>query len=328
MLHRYRRLRTTSSMIQLVSETDLLPKHLIQPIFITDNKNDIEANYADMRGFITLDIDQIADRAKYIRTLGILAIALFPKVASNLKDEFGKEATNPGNIICQAIRLIKSCVPDILIMSDVALDPYTTHGHDGILNKDMNVDNDRTVEILLEQSLTLANAGSDIIAPSDMMDGRIRAIREGLESNGFVNTCILSYSAKCASAFYSPFRTLVGSSKEKRSTLDKSGYHMDIRNRIEAQKEILLDVEEGADMIMIKPALLCLDMIREARNALNVPVFAYHVSGEYAMLKRAINDGILDNDKALYETLISIKRSGANAILTYAAEEMAELIHK
>jgi porphobilinogen synthase len=276
-----------------------------------------------MPGVDRLSIDLAVDAAKEAAALGIPAIALFPQTDPRLKSEDGREALNPDNLVCRAVRAIKAAVPEIGVLCDVALDPYTTHGHDGVLI-DGYVANDETVEILVRQALEEARAGCDIVAPSDMMDGRIGAIRKALEDGGFKNTMIMAYAAKYASAFYGPFRDAVGSAKAL--TGDKRAYQMDPANSDEALREVALDIAEGADMVMVKPGMPYLDIVRRVKDAFGVPTFAYQVSGEYSMLTAAANQGFLDGERAMLESLIAFKRAGASGVLTYFAREAARLL--
>ena len=276
-----------------------------------------------MPGVFRQSIDQVVITAMEAEKRGIKAIALFPSIDPSLKSESADEAYNLDNLICRTVRSLKNAGLSIGIICDVALDPYTTHGHDGILI-DGDVDNDQTVEALSNQALVLAKAGVDIVAPSDMMDGRIMAIREDLDENDFINVNILAYAAKYNSSFYGPFRDAVGSNKK--NYLSKATYQMDVRNRSEAMREIEHDIEEGADMVMVKPGMLFLDIINEASQRFDIHVLAYQVSGEYAMLKIASENGALDWEKIMIESLICLKRAGTSAILTYAALEAAELL--
>jgi porphobilinogen synthase len=270
-----------------------------------------------------LSIDLAVEAAKDAAALGIPVIALFPNTDPKLKTDDGREATNADNLVCRAVRAIKKAVPEIGVLCDVALDPYTSHGHDGVL-VDGYVANDESVEILVEQALVQAKAGCDIIAPSDMMDGRIGAIRAALEKNGFTNTMIMAYAAKYASAFYGPFRDAVGSAKAL--TGDKRNYQMDSANGDEALREVALDIAEGADMVMVKPGMPYLDIVRRVKDAFGVPTFAYQVSGEYSMLVAASERGFLDHDRVMLESLIAFKRAGASGILTYFARDAARLL--
>ena len=311
---RMRRNRQNQWIRDLVAETFIAPRDLILPLFVIEGKNKEEkiVNLPDVSRF---SIDRIVKKAKEAKALGIPAIMLFPATDAKLKDAKGSEALNEKNLICRAISAIKSAVPEIGVIADVALDPYTTHGHDGVINKNGYVLNDETIAILCEQALIQARAGADIIAPSDMMDGRVGVIRDYLDDNGFIDIGIMSYAAKYASSFYGPFRNAVGSNKNLKS--DKKNYQMDFRNSNEAMREISLDVEEGADMVIIKPAMAYLDIIARAKNEFKLPLISYHVSGEYAMLKLAAEKNILDFDAAYFESLIAMKRAGSSAIITY-----------
>lgn len=305
---------------ELVAETRLHPSDLIWPAFIQDGKN-TTTPISSLPGVSRLTIDKLVVKAKEAKSLGIPAIALFPATDKKLKTPNGKEALNKNNLVCRAIREIKNTVPDIGVIADVALDPYTSHGQDGIVENGV-VENDATVDMLCKQAIVQAKAGCDIVAPSDMMDGRIGAIRSALEKEGFHNTLILSYAAKYASAFYGPFRDAVGSAGALKG--DKKNYQMDPRNSDEAMREIALDIEEGADMVMVKPGLPYLDIIRRAATEFQVPVFAYQVSGEYAMVKAAAANGWLDGEAVMLESLTALKRAGARAIFTYAALDIAK----
>ncbi len=319
---RMRRLRQSDWSRRLVSENQLAVSDLIWPIFIIEGTNTRE-EISSMPGVARLSIDLAVAAAQSAFETGIPVIALFPNTPVEKRTEDGREALNPENLVCRAVRAIKAQVPDIGILCDVALDPYTNHGHDGLLIGDTIV-NDETVEILVKQSLVQVEAGCDIIAPSDMMDGRIGAIRAGLESAHHTNTLIMAYSAKYASAFYGPFRDAVGSGGLLKG--DKRSYQMDPANSSEALREIKLDLEEGADMVMVKPGMPYLDIISLCRNTFDVPTFAYQVSGEYAMLSAAFEKNYLNREKAIVESLMSFKRAGANGILTYFAMEAAEII--
>jgi porphobilinogen synthase len=297
---RLRRLRSSSNILDLVSENRLSSDDLIQPVFIKENMKGTEA-IESMPGILRHGLNSIAKEVENIVSSGIKTIALFPVIESSKKDASGTEASNKNNLICESIRLIKESFPEVIIIADVALDPYTDHGHDGIIKKDY-VDNDLTLEILKSQSLVLAEAGADIIAPSDMMDGRIGAIRDALEVSDYKNTILLSYAAKYNSKFYGPFRD-------------------------EALHEVAMDINEGADIVMVKPGMPYLDIVSLIKNTFKIPTFAYQVSGEYSMLKLAIAKGWLDNEVML-ESLISFKRAGADAILTYSAKEISMEIKK
>ena len=322
---RLRRNRQTSWCRNLVSETDLNVNDLILPLFITEGKKIIE-DINSLPSVKRYSVDSLLKKIEEIIELKIPAIALFPYIEKKLKTFDGKEAVNKNNLVCKAIREIKKNFPNLGIICDVALDPYTSHGHDGILKKNYIL-NDETIEILSEQAIIQADAGADIIAPSDMMDGRIGVIRDRLDNNGFNNTIILSYAAKFASNFYGPFRNAVGSSKSLGKT-DKRTYQMTFNNSEEAIREVAMDINEGADMVMIKPALPYLDIISKVKRKFNIPVFAYQVSGEFSLLKLGGKQKILDYEKSLYETLIAIKRSGASAIFTYGAIDIAKILKK
>lgn len=318
---RLRRNRSSAWIRDLVAENNLHASDLILPLFITDGDN-LKTKIESMDGIFRYSIDLLVEEVKLARDLGIKAIALFPATPAHLKNLDGSESFNPDNLISKATRAIKAQVQDIGIICDVALDPYTSHGHDGIIVGDQ-IDNDVTIEVLIKQALNQAQAGADIIAPSDMMDGRIGKIRQALDINGFKHVLILAYSAKYASAFYGPFRDAVCSNTNF-ANKSKESYQMDYRNKNEAILEIAMDVNEGADIIMVKPALPYLDIIADARTNFKHPIFAYQVSGEYAMIKSAGLAGIIDYKKTMLESLTSIKRAGSNAILTYAAIEVAK----
>jgi porphobilinogen synthase len=319
---RMRRNRRAGWSRRLVRETSLTVDDLIWPIFVSDGSN-ARTQIASMPGVERLSIDLAVKAAEEAAGLGLPAIALFPNTDPSLRDAAASEALNPGNLVCRAVGAIKKAVPEIGIICDVALDPYTSHGHDGII-VDGEIDNDRTLEVLVEQALVQAEAGCDILAPSDMMDGRIGAIRAALEANGFANAQILAYAAKYASSFYGPFRDAVGSGGLLKG--DKLSYQMDPANGDEALREVALDIAEGADMIMVKPGLAYLDIVWRVKEAFSVPTFVYQVSGEYAMLAAASERGWLDRDKVMMESLIACKRAGADAILTYFARDAARLL--
>lgn len=319
---RPRRLRRTPWLRALVAETTLRVEDLVWPLFVQEGEGKVTL-VDGLPGVNRLSIDKIVEAAREAAALGIPAIALFPVTPQEKKTDDGYEALDSGNLVCRAIRAVKKEVPEIGIIADVALDPYTTHGHDGVLGADGDVANDATVAVLCKQAVTLADAGCDIVAPSDMMDGRVGEIRAALDEAGHTQIAILSYAAKYASAFYGPFRAAVGS-KNNLGRADKRTYQMNPANSLEAVREVTLDLAEGADMVMVKPASLYLDIIAELKRLSDVPVFAYHVSGEYAMLKAAVAAGMLEEKSATLETLLSIKRAGATAILTYAARDVAE----
>lgn len=314
---RLRRLRRTPWLRTLVAEHHLRVQDFVWPVFVVEGKNK-RIPVKALPGVERFSIDVLIKEAKAAAKLGIQALALFPVTESKKKTADGREALNKNNLICRAIAAVKSAVPEIGLIADVALDPYTIHGHDGVLGADADVANDTTVACLVKQAQVLVEAGCDVIAPSDMMDGRVGAIRAALP-----HTPILAYSAKYASAFYGPFREAVGS-KSNLGKADKRSYQMNPANSEEALREVALDLAEGADMVMVKPGLLYLDVIARVRAAFQVPVFAYHVSGEYAMLKSAAAAGMIDEKVALRETMLAFKRAGASAIFTYAAKDLAE----
>jgi len=319
---RLRRLRKNLNLIELVSETNLTSKDLIQPIFIKENfegKEEIES----MPGIFRFGLNHVLSEIEEVINAGINAIAVFPVIESSKKDEKGSEALNKSNFIAHSINKIKQEFPELILIADVALDPYTDHGHDGILINN-EVANDETLEVLIEQSILLAEAGADIIAPSDMMDGRIGLIRDSLEKQNLKDTILLSYAAKYNSKFYGPFRDAVNSASNLGNS-SKSSYQMNISNKNEALHEVALDINEGADIVMVKPAMPYLDVIQLIKKEFKVPTFAYQVSGEFSMLKNAINHGWLDKEVML-ESLVSIKRAGADAILSYAAKEISKEI--
>jgi porphobilinogen synthase len=321
---RLRRTRQAPWSRAMVRETVLTPADLIWPLFIIEGKNERQP-IASMPGVERLSIDLAVAAAEQAASAGIPAIALFPNTDRDLRDEAGSEAFNPENLVCRAVRAVKAAAPDIGVICDVALDPYTIHGHDGLLING-EIANDETVEALIRQSLCQAEAGCDILAPSDMMDGRIGAIRQALEDAGRTNTLIMAYTAKYASAFYGPFRDAVGSGGLLKG--DKRTYQMDPANREEALREAELDLAEGADMIMVKPGMPYLDIVREVKDAFGAPTFVYQVSGEYAMLTAAAQNGWLDRDKVMLESLIAFKRAGASGVLTYFALDAARLLRK
>ena len=320
---RLRRLRANSTLIDLVSESSISSNDLIQPLFIKENLKGTET-INSMPDILRYSKESVIDEVENLLDHNINTIALFPAIDSSKKDSDGTEALNKSNLICESIQKIKSKFPEMLVIADVALDPYTDHGHDGLL-KNNYVDNDLTLDVLKSQSLILAESGADILAPSDMMDGRIGIIREALENADYKNTILLSYAAKYNSKFYGPFRDAV-SSASNLGTSSKSSYQMSPTNKDEAIHEVAIDINEGADIVMVKPGMPYLDIISLIKNTFKVPTFAYQVSGEYSMLKLAINKGWLDNDVML-ESLISFKRAGADAILTYAAKEISREIN-
>ena len=318
---RLRRNRTHSWLRNLVAQHHLSPHDLILPIFIQEGEN-CSTPIPHMPGVHRLSIDKAVTLASQATQLGIQALALFPVIAPQLKTPHGEEAYNPDNLMCRAIKTLKKAAPDIGLICDIALDPYTSHGHDGILTETNNIDNDQTLAILAKQALTCVEAGCDVLAPSAMMDGTVATLREHLEHHKTPHIAILSYAAKYASCFYGPFRTAVGTALNL-GTADKKTYQMDPRNHKEALQEIAMDVQEGADLIMIKPGLPCLDIIQKAAELFPVPLCAYQVSGEYAMIKAAGLQGWLDSTAAFYESCLAMKRAGAHAIFTYAAIEIA-----
>ncbi len=322
--HRPRRLRKHSSIRSLVRETSFTVEDLIYPLFIIEGKKQ-RKEVKSMPGIERLSIDQLMLEAKEIVALKIPAIALFPVISADKKSEEAQESYNSDGLIQRAVRELKRSFPDLLVITDVALDPFTSHGQDGLIDKDGYVVNDETVEVLIKQAISHARAGADIIAPSDMMDGRIGAIRQALEENGFINTNILAYSAKYASSFYGPFRDAVGSSGSL-GKADKKTYQMDPANSNEALHEVEMDIAEGADMVMIKPGLPYLDIVSTVKQTFAVPTFAYHVSGEYAMLKAASANGWIEEKPVVLEMLSCFKRAGADAVLTYYAKEVAQWI--
>ncbi len=318
---RNRILRTSPSIRSLVAETILTPNDFIAPLFIDEGEN-IAFEIPSMPNYFRYSIDNTVKEVKLLWSLGIKCVLLFVKAKDETKDNTGKEAWNPDGLMQRSIKAIKDACPGMVVMTDVALDPYSSYGHDGIV-KDGEIVNDETVEALVKMSLSHAHAGADFVAPSDMMDGRIGAIREAFEQNNFTKTGIMAYSAKYASCFYGPFRDALDSAP---GFGDKKTYQMDYANRIEAVKEALMDVEEGADIVMVKPGLPYLDIVREVKNAVDVPVSVYNISGEYAMIKAAAKMGWINEDKAILETLTSMKRAGADLIATYFAKDAAKLI--
>ncbi len=323
-VQRPRRNRQTEWARRLVRETVLTTNDLIWPIFIIDGDKRREP-VSSMPGVDRLTVDEAVREAARGAKLGIPAIALFPNTDPALRDEGGTQAFNPDNLVCKALRAIKKEVPDIGLITDVALDPYTSHGHDGLMRGD-DILNDESVAALVDQALNQARAGCDVIAPSDMMDGRVGEIRKALDAEGFENVQIMAYAAKYASAFYGPFREAVGSGGMLKG--DKRTYQMDPHNSDEAMREVALDLEEGADMVMVKPGLPYLDIVRRVKDEFGVPTFAYQVSGEYAMIMAAAQNGWLDGDKAMLESLVAFKRAGADGVLTYFAPMVAERLQK
>jgi len=326
-LQRGRRLRTSEAIRTIVRETTLSPSDFMFPMFITEGEN-YKSEIPSMPGIYRRSIDLTVEEVKEVFALGIRAVNIYVKVDESLKDNTGKEAWNPNGLMQRAIKAIKAACPEMIVMPDVALDPYSIYGHDGIIEnlpagrQGGDIANDATNEALVKMAVSHAQAGADFVAPSDMMDGRVLRLRQGLDAAGFSNVGIMSYSAKYASAFYGPFRDALDSAPK-----DNKSYQMDYANRIEAIKEALMDVEEGADMVMVKPGIAYLDIVREVNNAVNVPVTVFHVSGEYAMIKAASERGWLDHDKIMMEQLMCIKRAGASLISTYFAKEAAILLN-
>ena len=333
-LHRGRRLRVNESIRSLVRETSLSPADFMFPMFIAEGEN-YKSEIPSMPGIFRRSIDLTVEEVKELFALGIRAVNIYIKADESLKDNTGKEAWNPDGLMQRTIKAIKKACPEMIVMPDVALDPYSIYGHDGIITNGV-IANDATNEALVKMAVSHAEAGADFVAPSDMMDGRVLRLRQGLDAAGYENVGIMSYSAKYASAFYGPFRDALDSApKENKDNAelvevpqDKKTYQMDYANRLEAIKEALWDVEEGADMVMVKPGIAYLDIVREVKNAVNVPVTVFHVSGEYAMIKAAAERGWLDHDKIMMEPLMCIKSAGASFISTYFAKEAAILLNK
>ena len=320
---RMRRGRSAPWIREMLAENRLHPSDFIWPLFICEGKGS-EEPIATLPGVSRWSVDRLAEKAREARDLGIPCVALFPNTPANLRSEDAREAFNPDNLICRAIRAIKDAVPEVGVLTDVALDPYTAHGHDGLTDDRGRVLNDETSAVLVEQALVQAAAGADIVAPSDMMDGRVGAIRAGLEREGHTEVAIMAYAAKYASAFYGPFRDAVGSRGLLKG--DKRGYQMDPANGAEALREVALDIAEGADMVMVKPGLPYLDIVSAVKREFGVPTFAYQVSGEYAMLETAAQSGAGDRDDLILETLMAFKREGATGVLTYHAADAARLL--
>src|SRR5215510_2378522 len=318
---RNRILRANSSIRSLVAETHLAPNDFIVPLFIDEGEN-VQSEISSMPNYYRCSLDNTVKEVKELWSMGLKSVLLFIKCKDELKDNKGTEAVNPNGLMQRSIRAIKDACPDMVVMTDVALDPFSSYGHDGIV-EGKEIVNDPTVEVLAKMSVSHAKAGADFVAPSDMMDGRIGAIRQSLEENNLTRTGIMSYAAKYASCFYGPFRDALDSAP---GFGDKKTYQMNYPNRIEAVKETLMDIEEGADIVMVKPALAYLDIIREVKNAVNVPVSAYNISGEYAMIKAAAKMGWLDEDKAILEILTAIKRAGGDLIASYFAKDAVRLL--
>ena len=320
-LRRNRRLRTNETIRSLVRETILSSNDFLVPLFVVEGKN-IREEIPSMPNYFRYSLDYLEKEVKELWKLGLKSVLLFVKVPDKLKDNKGKEAINPNGLMQRAIKTVKHACPEMLVMTDVALDPYSSYGHDGIVEHDQIL-NDESVEVLTEMSVSHAKAGADFVAPSDMMDGRILSIREALEDEGYINTGIMAYSAKYASAFYGPFRDALDSAP---GFGDKKTYQMDYANRSEAIVETEMDIDEGADIVMVKPGLCYLDIVREIKNEVDVPVAVYQVSGEYAMVKAAAEKGWLDHDAVMLEQLTAIKRAGANIIATYFAKDVVKLL--
>lgn len=325
-LRRNRRLRTNEAIRSLVRETIITPNDFLVPLFVVEGKG-VKEEIASMPNYFRYSLDLLENEVNELWKLGLKSVLLFVKVFDNLKDNQGKEALNPNGLMQRAIKTVKNVCPDMLVMTDVALDPYSCYGHDGIVQNGM-VLNDETSDFLANMSVSHAQAGADFVAPSDMMDGRILSIREALEDEGFTNTGIMSYSAKYASAFYGPFRDALDSAPVDMVDIpkDKKTYQMDYANRIEAIKETEMDIDEGADIVMVKPGLCYLDIVREIRDAVDVPVAVYQVSGEYAMIKAAAEKGWLNHDAVMMEQVTAIKRAGADIIASYFAKDVVKLI--
>jgi len=325
-LIRNRRLRNSTAIRNLVRETLLTPHDFLVPLFVVEGQN-IKEEIPSMPNYFRMSLDHLGKEVKEIWQLGLCGVLLFVKVPDTLKDNEGKEALNPDGLMQRAIKTVKNACPEMLVMTDVALDPYSSYGHDGIV-ADGKILNDETAEVLAEMSISHANAGADFVAPSDMMDGRILTIREALDDEGFIETGIMSYAAKYASAFYGPFRDALDSAPVDLQNVpkDKKTYQMDPANRFEAIKETQMDIDEGADIVMVKPGLAYLDIVREIKNEVEVPVAVYQVSGEYAMIKAASEKGWLDHDAVMLEQLLAIKRAGANIIASYFAKDIVKLL--
>ena len=325
-LIRNRRLRASESIRRLVRETTLTPDDFLVPLFVTEGKG-IREEIPSMPNYFRLSLDQLEKEVKELWNLGLCSVLLFVKVDDKLKDNKGTEALNPNGLMQRAIKTVKNACPQMLVMTDIALDPFSSYGHDGIVAEGQIL-NDETAEVLAEMSVSHAQAGADFVAPSDMMDGRILTIREALEDEGFINTGIMAYSAKYASAFYGPFRDALDSAPVDIANVpkDKKSYQMDYANRYEAIKETQMDIDEGADIVMVKPGLCYLDIVREIKNEVEVPVAVYQVSGEYAMVKAAAEKGWLDHDAVMLEQLTAIKRAGADIIASYFAKDAVTLI--
>ncbi len=325
-LTRKRRLRFTDSIRSLVAENHIHASDLIWPVFVLEGENRQEA-IESMPGVFRMSQDLLVEKLTHLFGMGLKAVVLFPVVTADKKSEYAEEAYSDDGLVQRTIRAIKQALPEILVISDVALDPYTIHGQDGLIDTEGYVINDETIEVLCKQALSHAQAGVDIVSPSDMMDGRILKIRQTLELNDLVNTSILAYSAKYASCFYGPFRDAVGSAGNLGKST-KESYQMNPANTKEALEEIAMDIDEGADMVMVKPGMPYLDIISQASSAFNAPIFAYQVSGEYAMLQSAIDNGYLEEKKAIMESIMCFKRAGCDAILTYYADRILDYLNE
>ena len=327
-IRRNRRLRANETIRSLVRETIISPNDFLVPLFVVEGKG-VKEEIASMPNYYRFSLDLLEKEVKELWKLGLKSVLLFVKVPDNLKDNTGKEALNKKGLMQRAIKTVKNACPDMLVMTDVALDPYSIYGHDGIIENGIIL-NDETADVLAEMSISHAKAGADFVAPSDMMDGRILSIREALEDEGFFNTGIMSYSAKYASAFYGPFRDALDSAPVNLKNIpkDKKTYQMDYANRFEALRETEMDIDEGADIVMVKPGLCYLDIVREIKNEVDVPVAVYQVSGEYAMLKAAAEKGWLDHDAVMMEQIIAMKRAGADIIASYFAKDVVKLLNK
>lgn len=325
-LRRNRRLRINESIRSLVRETIISPNDFIVPLFVVEGKS-VREEIPSMQNYFRLSLDNLEKEIKELWKLGLKSVLLFVKVSDNLKDNQGKEALNPNGLMQRAIKTVKNTCPDMIVMTDVALDPYSIYGHDGIIENGQIV-NDKTSLFLAEMSVSHAKAGADIVAPSDMMDGRILSIREALEEEGLTNTGILAYSAKYASAHYGPFRDALDSAPVDLQNIpkDKKTYQMDYHNRLEALRETRMDIEEGADIVMVKPGIAYLDIVREVKNMSEVPVAVYQVSGEYCMIKAAAERGWIDHNAVMMEQVTAIKRAGADLIASYFAKDVVKLI--
>ena len=325
-LIRNRRLRSSEAIRHLVRETIITPSDFLVPLFVVEGKG-VKEEISSMPNYYRLSLDNLEKEVKELWNMGLCAVLLFVKVPSNLKDNKGTEAINENGLMQRSIKTVKNACPDMLVMTDVALDPYSSYGHDGIVS-DGKILNDESVTILSQMSVSHAKAGADFVAPSDMMDGRILSIREALEDEGYTDTGIMAYSAKFASSFYGPFRDALDSAPVAMKDIpkDKKSYQMDAANRFEALRETQMDIDEGADIVMVKPGLCYLDIVREIRNEVDVPIAVYQVSGEYAMVKAASERGWLDHDAVMMEQLVAIKRAGANIIASYFAKDAVNLM--